>query len=577
MTTARMSQYSPAKNLPERPIRVGLQLPIFNRFTIRQKIGIGYALVIGIAFVGTVSGFIVEAYYKNQLKEPFTSAYQTSQLLTRLNLNLVELEADQKQLTGAITQPQQAEPIISTMRSNIFEINRQLQQFTIPPEITNAEVQADYQALTKLTQSYSENLKTYSQELEKIVQPLESNPANPNAISTAQTALQALQTTSTTQQLFQLSRESLPLIVRYQDRADQGIKVEQNIQNLANQILFFSLLVATFLALVLGVYTSWVIAYPIEMMVQVANQVGDESDFDLQVPIKTNDEIGELTEALNHLIRRVAEYTEALEKAKITAESANRSKSVFLANMSHELRTPLNAIIGYSEMLHDESADLGYNDFLPDLERIQTAGTHLRDMISDILDISKIEAGHVTLYLEDFDVNQELIQDVITTTKPLAEKNNNVLKADIRTELGRMYADLPKVRQVLLNLLSNACKFTDNGVITLSIARVKHQPKNSRSDGQKATDKHPGSSQYLVFKVRDTGIGMTTEQAEQIFKAFTQADPSTTKRFGGTGLGLAISQRLCEILGGGISVDSEPGKGSVFTVWFPVHVKGDLR
>lgn len=574
MTTARMSQYTPAKNLPERPVRVGLQLPIFNRFTIRQKIGIGYALVIGIAFVGTVSGFIVEAYYKSQLKEPFTTAYQTSQLLTRLNLNIVELETDQEKLTQQITQPQQAESTISTIRSNLFEINRQLQQFTVPPDLTDSEVLTEYQTLTKLTQSYAGYLKTYSEQFEQIVQPLESGEPNPNTLSTAQQALQTLQNSETANQLFQLSRQSLPLAVSYQDRVDQAVKVDQKVHNLANQILFFSLLVSTFLALVLGVYTSWVIAYPIEMMVQVANQVGDESDFDLQVPIKTNDEIGELTEALNHLIRRVAEYTEALEQAKISAESANRSKSVFLANMSHELRTPLNAIIGYSEMLHDESADLGYNDFLPDLERIQTAGTHLRDMISDILDISKIEAGHVTLYLEDFDVNQELIQDVITTTKPLAEKNGNVLKVDIRTELGRMYADMPKVRQVLLNLLSNACKFTENGVITLSIARVKHQPKNPRQEQQKLTEKSAGSSQYLVFKVRDTGIGMTPEQAQQIFKAFTQADPSTTKRFGGTGLGLAISQRLCEILGGGISVDSEQGKGSVFTVWFPVHVKG---
>ncbi len=574
MTTARMPQYSPAKNLPERPIRVGLKLPIFNRFTIRQKIGIGYALVIGIAFIGTVSGFVVETYYKSQLKEPLTTAYQTSQLLTRLNLNLVELETDQEELIQGITQPQQAELMISTVRSNIFEINRQLQQFTVPPDLTDSQVQADYQALDKLTQAYLENLKIYSQQFEKILQPLESQTIDPNTLSTVQKALQALQNSDAANQLFQLSRASLPLTVSYQNRMDQAVKVEQKVQNLANQILFFSLLVSTFLALVLGVYTSWVIAYPIEMMVQVANQVGDESDFDLQVPIKTNDEIGELTEALNHLIRRVSEYTEALEKAKITAESANRSKSVFLANMSHELRTPLNAIIGYSEMLHDESADLGYNDFLPDLERIQTAGTHLRDMISDILDISKIEAGHVTLYLEDFDVNKELIQDVITTTKPLAEKNNNVLKVDIRNDLGRMYADLPKVRQVLLNLLSNSCKFTDNGAITLSVARLKNLPKNPRSDQQKSIEKLSGSSQYLVFKVRDTGIGMTQEQARQIFDAFTQADPSTTKRFGGTGLGLAISKRLCEILGGGISVDTEQGKGSVFTVWFPVHVKG---
>jgi signal transduction histidine kinase len=155
---------------------------------------------------------------------------------------------------------------------------------------------------------------------------------------------------------------------------------------------------------VLAVYISWVIAYPIELMIKVANQVGEESDFAIQIPVTTEDEIGELTDALNHLIQRVAEYTEELEKAKLLAEAANRSKSVFLANMSHELRTPLNAIIGYSEMLHDEADDLGYTDFIPDLEKIQTAGKHLRDMISDILDISKIEAGSIRFENISFDL-----------------------------------------------------------------------------------------------------------------------------------------------------------------------------
>jgi signal transduction histidine kinase len=243
--------------------------------------------------------------------------------------------------------------------------------------------------------------------------------------------------------------------------------------------------------------------------------------------------------------------------------------------MSHELRTPLNAIIGYSEMLHDEADDLGYTDFIPDLEKIQTAGKHLRDMISDILDISKIEAGHVTLYLEDFAVEEQLLQDVLTTAKPLAEKNRNVIKVEARNEIGRMYADLPKVRQILLNLLSNACKFTQDGTITIYVKRVKTKPSTTRRKTSKSGSRFGGNKmqQYLIFQVKDTGIGMSEEQQKLIFKAFTQADASTTKRFGGTGLGLAISQRLCEILGGGITVESEVGKGSTFTVWLPVHVK----
>lgn len=255
----------------------------------------------------------------------------------------------------------------------------------------------------------------------------------------------------------------------------------------------------------------------------------------------------------------------ALQEAAYAAETANRSKSMFLANMSHELRTPLNAIIGYSEMLQEEADDFGYTDLIPDLEKIRTAGNHLVVLINDILDISKIEAGKMDLYLEDFNVN-ELIENVVSTAQTLIERNDNTLTVECDRNLGVMYADLTKVRQILLNLLSNAAKFTNNGQITLSIGLFC--PTNVTMQSVPTGT----SSSWIKFAIADTGIGITPEQRQHLFKAFMQGDASTTREYGGTGLGLAISQRFCQMMGGEISVESEPLCGSCFSVLLPCEV-----
>jgi CheY-like chemotaxis protein len=220
--------------------------------------------------------------------------------------------------------------------------------------------------------------------------------------------------------------------------------------------------------------------------------------------------------------------------------------------MSHELRTPLNAIIGYSEMLQEEVAELGQTALSPDLEKIHTAGRHLLALINDILDLSKIEAGKTELFFEDFDVHQ-MLQDVASTVRPLVEKNANRLALEEAAALGGMRSDLTKVRQVLLNLLSHACKFTREGTITLAVAR---EPDGAAGD-------------RMVFRVADSGIGMTPPQMAKLFEAFSQAEASTTRHYGGTGLGLAISKRFCQMMGGDITVASEPGRGSTFTVTLP--------
>ncbi|HEY2593124.1 MAG TPA: GAF domain-containing protein, partial [Chloroflexota bacterium] len=240
-----------------------------------------------------------------------------------------------------------------------------------------------------------------------------------------------------------------------------------------------------------------------------------------------------------------------LREARQVAEAADQAKSAFLASMSHELRTPLNAILGYAEMLREEVEDAGLDQLTPDLRRIHGAGAHLLSLINDILDLSKIEAGKVELYVENVDV-AALVREVAAVVQPLVDQNNNTLGVDCPLSIGEMRVDLIKLRQVLLNLLSNAAKFTEGGTITLT---ADHQPIEER--------------EWWTFGVRDTGIGMTPDQMERIFEAFSQADASTSRTYGGTGLGLAISRRFCRLMGGDLSVESAPGRGSAFTVTLP--------
>jgi signal transduction histidine kinase len=266
----------------------------------------------------------------------------------------------------------------------------------------------------------------------------------------------------------------------------------------------------------------------------------------------------ELRQLANHLEELVEERTAALAEARDQALQANQAKSQFLANMSHELRTPLNAIIGYSEMLQEEAADLALHDFIPDLQKVHTAGKHLLALINDILDLSKIEAGKMDLYVETFDLSR-MLQDVVTTLEPLVEKHANTLVVLGADHLGTMCADLTKIRQVLLNLLSNACKFTERGIITLAVARERvHE------------------ADWITFRVTDTGIGMTLAQQEKLFQAFSQGEASTTRKYGGTGLGLVITRRFCQMIGGDVTVESSVGHGSTFTVRLPAVLDSDV-
>ena len=346
-------------------------------------------------------------------------------------------------------------------------------------------------------------------------------------------------------------------------------------------------LTSCLLAMVVGHVLQRGLTGPLSELAGAAHRIAENKDYSVRVKERRGDEVGALTRSFNLMVQtieqrnaeldvarrnaedareslrqineqleqKVAARTAELERAVVAAKEANQAKSAFLAKMSHELRTPMNAIIGYSEMLIEDSTEAGNDGMADDLQKILSAARHLLGLINDVLDLSKIEAGKMQLYLETFDL-QLLVHEVTSTIAPLIEKRNNQLVVECDPAIGSMYGDATKVRQTLLNLLSNASKFTENGRIELKVERdiVDNQV-------------------WVAMRVIDTGIGMDEEQMARLFKPFTQADASTSSKFGGTGLGLAISKQFAQMMGGDIGIISAPGAGSTFTLRVPARVK----
>jgi signal transduction histidine kinase/DNA-binding response OmpR family regulator len=370
-----------------------------------------------------------------------------------------------------------------------------------------------------------------------------------------------------------------------------GLEKERLLEPLRGMAMLF--LISMLFAVLASRVMQRGISEPIARLAEAARRVAVEGDYNVRVDSRAGGETGVLVEAFNSMLttiqqrdaelvvaktnaetarerlaeinamlenvnhtleQKVRDRTAELETMMLSAKDANQAKSSFLAKMSHELRTPMNAIIGYSEILLEDAADNHNQSAADDLGKILGAARHLLGLINDVLDLSKIEAGRMDLFLEAIDVGT-LVREATTTVAPLVEKKHNRLAIECPDQVGSIHADSTKLRQVLLNLLSNASKFTADGQITLSVSR-----------GQ------VGGTECVLIKVSDNGIGMTPEQMGRLFQTFSQADASTTAKFGGTGLGLAISRQFARLMGGDIAAESEPGKGSVFTVWIPVQV-----
>ncbi|NEO58398.1 MAG: response regulator [Okeania sp. SIO3B5] len=512
--------------------------------SIKSKIISGYSIALGVAFAGTSLGFAIGNYYQNKAQQEQQIASYENRLLSALQLDVL-YNRPAKQLAPYLQDPEVFRKESSALLKRLQNIQELLAKHN------NSGKPATLEDLQTFLEDYEVTVEEFKQRattFQKTVQPLTQKL---EGLETAQQLLINLVKSPEFVAFIEapdLMGEFYQLVIQREIDAEQALN---DAQFLRTQIIVFSFGLSGGVALILALYNSHAIAKPLQTVTNVAQLVTRDSNFNLQVPVQTNDEVGVLATSLNQLIGRVKElmtekqaYIMQLEQAKETAHAANQAKSDFLANMSHELRTPLNGILGYAQILeHSETMSEEENK---GIDIIKQCGLHLLKLINDILDLSKIEARKLDLLVKEFHF-PSFLQGVAEICRIRAEQKginfyyypNQNLPTGIR-------ADEKRLQQVLINLLSNGIKFTDIGSVTFTVT------------AQKLSDGH-----HLHFEVKDTGVGMTPEQQQKIFLPFEQVG-DRTKKIEGTGLGLAISQKIVKLMDSQLEVRSELGKGSTF-------------
>ena len=590
-----------------------------------QKIVLGYGLILSIAIAGTTTGILLGNSFDRQAREQIEDTHEEIYLPKKLQINLLHALAYQQRIISGLDSSTDIRPQFDRYLQHITRIERAWFEFTESyehPEVE--ETAAELAILERILTEYGGEIEEYVRQAEDLARLLREADWQIQELE-KQLLWLNFSNSARNNELDRFLEELNELVETVSQEDETAEEILENASRIRTKIIVLSLSLSAIAASISAVIISRAIAHPLQTMKFSLDRASDGiiwieqtgqltyvneaacqmlgyppeellamnvSDVDLNLPqnvwsdfwhkLQLENKIG-FESILKNKADRVftadvqANYLEVegkaygcaffrditerkqaeitLRQSKQAAEAANKSKSQFLANMSHELRTPLNAIIGYSEILEEEAEELEIDDFLPDCQKIQQSARHLLSLINDVLDLSKIEAGKMELHLESFEIIS-LVEEVKDLVTPLMEKNNNLFEIDCPPDLGLMNADVTKVRQSLINLLSNASKFTEQGTITLKVTRYRQS-----------------SLPWISFQVKDTGIGMTPEQISKLFQAFTQADSSTTRKYGGTGLGLTITKKFCQMMGGDIEVDSDLGKGSSFTINLPCRVE----